>query len=112
MAIDRERERKKGRQRGRGGWDWDRTENHLFGERVLVVRRHAGGDVEDDLHVGCGIVGGRVARAAIPLQAPHEATVRGQVHLRHTQTISIISKTQASPEMPIHLMPQRHSTKH
>lgn len=55
---------------------------HLLGEVVVLVVGHAGGDVVDDLGGGGGIVRRGLARAAIPLQAAHEAAVSSEVHLR------------------------------
>lgn len=43
---------------------------------------HAGGDVVYDLRGGGGVVRRGLPRAAVPLEAPHEAAVSGEVHLR------------------------------
>lgn len=49
---------------------------------------HAGGDVVDDLCGGGGVVRRGLARAAVPLEASHEATVGGEVHLKGKRTPS------------------------
>lgn len=55
---------------------------YLLGEVVVLVVRHAGGDVVYDLGGGRGVVRRGLPRAAVPLEAPHEAAVSGEVHLR------------------------------
>jgi len=72
---------------------WNTEQRHkqdscyLFGEAVIRIRWHASGDVEDGFHGGRSVVRSRETRAAIPLEATHKATVRGQVHLRDTRTV-------------------------
>lgn len=55
---------------------------HLLGEVEVLVVRHASGDVVYDLGGGGGVVRRGLPSAAVPLQAPHEAAVSGEVHLR------------------------------
>lgn len=60
---------------------------YLLGEVVILVMRHARGDVVNDLGGGGGIIRCRLTRAAISLQPSHEATVSCEVHLHdHVST--------------------------
>lgn len=56
---------------------------YLLGEVVILVMRHARGDVVNDLSSGGGIIRCRLTRTAISLQPSHEATVSCEVHLHH-----------------------------
>lgn len=58
------------------------VEVYLLGEVVVLVVGHSGGDVVYDLGGGGGIVRRGLPSAAVPLQAPHEAAVSSEVHLR------------------------------
>lgn len=56
--------------------------SYLLSEVVVLVMRHAGGDMIDDLSSRGGVVRCSLACAAIPLETSHEATVSSEVHLR------------------------------
>lgn len=53
--------------------------------------RHAGGDVVYDLGGGGGVVRRGLPSAAVPLEAPHEAAVSGEVHLRDKVELNSVS---------------------
>lgn len=53
--------------------------------------------MEDGFHRGGSIVRSGQTRAAVPLEAPHEATVCGQVHLRDTFTIECAPSGRVCP---------------
>lgn len=56
---------------------------YLLCEIMVLIVGHASGDMVDDLGSGCGVVRRGLARAAIPLQTSHEATVSGKIDLTH-----------------------------
>lgn len=55
---------------------------YLLSEVVILVMRHAGGDVVNHLSSGGGIVRCSLACTAISLQTSHEATVSCKVDLQ------------------------------
>lgn len=59
---------------------------YLLSEVLVLVVRHACRHVVDDFSGGGGVVRRRLTRAAVSLKASHEATVGGEVHLKHTHT--------------------------
>lgn len=54
---------------------------YLLGQVVVLVVGHAGGDVVDNLGSRGGVVRCGLSCTAIPLEASHEATMSGEIHL-------------------------------
>lgn len=60
---------------------------YLFGEAVIRIRWHTCRDMEDGFHSGGSIVRSCYTCAAVPLEATHESTVCGQIHLKDTFSV-------------------------